>query len=244
MSRLLALDYGDKTIGIAVSDPTGRIALGLETLRRTDEKSLKASLRRLGELIALYEVKTIVLGFPKNMDNSQGRRCEKTLAFKTKLERNFKIPTVLWDERLSTAGAWRTLSHPEKIDETAAVLILQGYIEKESRRTMTEFEFEEEGFDVGESAITMFDEDGNETCYQLLSTQKDGESLFILTEEQLDNSENDDEQIAEVLIFKCVEDYSAEDEDMVFELVDEDHEDFEKALALFKDDFKAFGIEY
>ena len=134
-SRLLGLDYGDKTIGVAVSDPFGIMALGVETIRRERENALKASLRRLEELICqYYPVSTIVLGFPKNMNNTQGERCAKTLVFKEKLIQNFKsIPVVLWDERLSTAGARRTLSGkvPESavIDEMAAAFILQGYMD-------------------------------------------------------------------------------------------------------------------
>ena len=134
-NRILGLDYGDKTIGVAVSDPLGIMALGVETIRRRRESALKASIRRLGELIAKYDtVGTIVLGFPKNMNNTLGERCAKTLVFKEKLTRSFEnIPVVLWDERLSTMGARRTLSGhvPEAgvIDEMAAVFILQGYMD-------------------------------------------------------------------------------------------------------------------
>ena len=147
--RIVGLDFGDKTIGVAVSDPLGIMALGLETIRRDRENALKPSIRRLAEIIRQYEsVEAIVLGFPKNMNNTLGERCTKTLAFKEKLNRNFKdIPVVLWDERLSTAGARRTLSgHVQEklvIDEMAAVFILQGYIDyrnnnKAATGTLTE----------------------------------------------------------------------------------------------------------
>ena len=134
MPRLLGLDYGDKTIGVAVSDPFGSMALGLETIRRERENTLRGSFRRLAELAAEYApVSAIVLGFPKNMDNTVGERCAKTLAFKEKLLQKFEnIPVVLWDERLSTAGARRTLSRKNEkiaIDEMAAVFILQGYMD-------------------------------------------------------------------------------------------------------------------
>ena len=132
--RLLGLDYGDKTIGVAVSDPLGIMALGVETIRRGRETALRASLRRLGELVSQYDPAAIVLGFPKNMNNTQGERCKKTMAFEEKLKRNFKdISVILWDERLSTAGARRTLSgqvsEKSVIDEMAAVFILQGYMD-------------------------------------------------------------------------------------------------------------------
>jgi putative Holliday junction resolvase len=253
-NRLLGLDFGDKTIGVAVSDPLGMMALGVETIRRTDANALKPSLRRLGALIAEYGVATIVLGFPKNMNNTQGERCQKTLAFKARLERTFKgIPVALWDERLSTAGAMRTISNKSAIDEVAAVLILQGYMGSldRKRQDMTDFDaFEDDGFDAYgfdahgfnayDSAITMFDEDGNEIRYQMLASKKVLGNLYMLTEEILDDPADD--AVAEVLIFKSIADSETDDE-MVFELVDEDHDDFDKAFALFKDDFARFDIE-
>jgi len=133
--RILGLDYGDKTIGVAVSDPLAIMALGVETIRRDRENALKASIRRLEELTRQYApVGTIVLGFPKNMNNTQGERCAKTLAFQEKLVHRFEgIQVVLWDERLSTVGARRTLSgqvaESTVIDEMAAVFILQGYMD-------------------------------------------------------------------------------------------------------------------
>lgn len=108
--RILGLDYGDKTIGVAVSDPFGWTAQGVEIIRRTNENEYKKSLSRIAELIAQYEVEKIVLGFPKNMDNTEGPRCEKTRAFKERLEKRFQnIPVILWDERMSTIAAERSL---------------------------------------------------------------------------------------------------------------------------------------
>ena len=231
-TRILGLDYGDKTIGVAVSDSLGVIALGVETICRDREFALRSSIRRLAELVAEYApVDTIVLGYPKNMDNTIGERCKKTLAFRDKLSHNFKdIPIVLWDERLSTAGARRALSGnvAEKavIDEIAAVFILQGYIERSEHMT-------EDNID----SISMLDEDGNEAEYRILSTKKDGDCLYMLAEEDSDDEDS------EVLIFKCIEDDSqGDEEDVVFELVEADHESFEAALALFKNDFVNFGI--
>ena len=140
MSRLLGLDYGEKTIGVAVSDPLLITANGLEIIRRNDEQSIKKSIARLSEIIKEYQVTTIVLGFPKNMNNTEGPRCQKTLDFKARLERNFKkIPVVLWDERLSTVSACIALGelHFEKkkdvVDKVAATYILQGYLDKLSK---------------------------------------------------------------------------------------------------------------
>jgi len=139
--RIIGLDYGDKTIGVAVSDPLGIMPLGVETIFRNRENALKSSVRRLKELFEHYSpVSTIVLGFPKNLNNSQGERCAKTLIFKEVLDQNFKdIEIVLWDERLSTAGARRTLigqvNEKSVIDEMAAVFILQGYMDYIKRDT-------------------------------------------------------------------------------------------------------------
>ena len=108
--RILGLDYGDKTIGVAVSDPFGWTAQGVEIIRRENPAEYKKSLRRLGELIEEYHAEAIVLGYPKNLDNSEGERCEKTKAFCERLKNRFpKTEVVLWDERFSTVAAERAL---------------------------------------------------------------------------------------------------------------------------------------
>lgn len=135
--RILGLDFGAKTIGVAVSDPFGWTAQGVEIIRRENENTLKPSVARIGEIIKEYEIEKIVLGYPKNMNNTLGPRAEKTEAFKLKLERNFKLPVILWDERLSTVAAQRGLieadlsraKRKQVIDKMAAVFILQGYLD-------------------------------------------------------------------------------------------------------------------
>jgi len=136
--RILGLDYGDKTIGVAVSDPFGWTAQGVEIIKRANENDFKKPMARLAELLAEYEVETIVLGYPKNMDNTEGPRCEKTRELKERLERRFqKIPVILQDERMSTVAANRSLMEAELsrdkrksvIDKMAAVFILQGYLD-------------------------------------------------------------------------------------------------------------------
>lgn len=136
--RILGLDYGDKTVGVAVSDPFGWTAQGLEIIKRNNENEYKQSLGRLAQIIDEYGVEKIVLGYPKNMDNSEGPRCEKTRAYKERLEKRFvNIPVVLWDERLSTVAAYRSLHEGgiagarsrQVIDKMAAVHILQGYLD-------------------------------------------------------------------------------------------------------------------
>ena len=137
MIRIMGLDFGSKTVGVAVSDPLGITAQGIEIVRRTSENKLRRTLARIEELIAEYEVTEIVLGFPKNMNNTIGERAEKSLAFKEMLERRTGLPVVMWDERLTTVAANRTLieggvrreNRKDYVDMLAAVYILQGYLD-------------------------------------------------------------------------------------------------------------------
>jgi putative Holliday junction resolvase len=135
--RILGLDYGTKTTGVAVSDPFGWTAQGLEIIRRQDENNLKPTLARLSELCTEYKVEKIVLGLPKNMNNTIGERGEKTLLFKEKLEARLKIPVIVWDERLSTVAAEGILleadmsrkKRKDVIDKLAATIILQNFLD-------------------------------------------------------------------------------------------------------------------
>ncbi|MGL4738075.1 MAG: Holliday junction resolvase RuvX [Cellulosilyticaceae bacterium] len=135
--RILGLDYGTKTTGVAVSDPLGFTAQGLEIIRRTDEFNIKPTINRIAELCAQYQVEKIVLGLPKNMNNTIGERGEATMVFKTKLENKLKLPVELWDERLSTVSAENMLiaadvsrgKRKQVIDKVAATIILQNYLD-------------------------------------------------------------------------------------------------------------------
>ncbi|MEE1314720.1 MAG: Holliday junction resolvase RuvX [Faecalimonas sp.] len=135
--RIMGLDYGSKTVGVAISDALKLTAQGIETIERKDENKLRKTLARIEALIAEYEVDTIVLGFPKNMNNTIGERAEKTLLLKESLERRTGLPVVLWDERLTTVEAERTLiesgvrreDRKKYVDKIAAVFILQGYLD-------------------------------------------------------------------------------------------------------------------
>lgn len=139
--RILGLDFGQKTIGVAVSDPFGWTAQGLEIIRRHQETNLKDSIARLDKLIQEYSIEKIILGYPKNMNNTIGERAEKTVAFKKKLEKTFNLPVILWDERLSSIGAERTLleadisrkKRKDILDKMAAVFILQGFLDSCSK---------------------------------------------------------------------------------------------------------------
>lgn len=135
--RIMGLDYGSKTIGVAISDPLGFTAQGIEIIRREEENKLRKSLRRIEELIEEYQVEEIVLGFPKNMNNTVGERAEKSLQLKEMLEKRCGLPVVMWDERLTTVEANRTLmesgvrreNRSKYVDMIAAVFILQGYLD-------------------------------------------------------------------------------------------------------------------
>ena len=138
--RVMGLDYGSKTIGVAISDPLGLTAQGIEIIRREEENKLRKSLRRIEELIKEYQVEEIVLGFPKNMNNTIGERAEKSLQLKETLERRCKLPVIMWDERLTTVEANRTLmeskvrreNRSKYVDMIAAVFILQGYLDSKA----------------------------------------------------------------------------------------------------------------
>lgn len=136
--RLMGLDYGSKTVGVAVSDTLGLTAQGVETVWRKQENKLRQTMARIEELISEYQVERIVLGYPKNMNNTVGERAVKSLEFKEKLEKRTGLPVVMWDERLTTAEAERTLmetgvrreNRKQFLDQMAAVLILQGYLDR------------------------------------------------------------------------------------------------------------------
>ena len=135
--RILGLDYGTKTVGVAVSDPLLLTAQGVEIIRRKEENKLRKTLARIEELVKEYGASRIVLGLPKKMNNSLGDRAEKSLAFKEMLERRTGLPVVMWDERLTTVAADRTMMEAgirrehrrEYVDEIAAVFILQNYLD-------------------------------------------------------------------------------------------------------------------
>ncbi len=135
--RIIGLDFGSKTVGVAVSDELLITAQGIEIVRRKSENKLRQTLARIEELIKEYNVEKIVLGFPKNMNNSEGERCGKTLEFKEMLERRTGLTVELWDERLTTVAAdnlmmeagIRRENRKEYVDQIAASFILQGYLD-------------------------------------------------------------------------------------------------------------------
>lgn len=134
--RIMGLDFGSKTVGVAISDPLLVTAQGIEIIRRKEENKLRQTLSRIEELIREYEVSEIVLGLPKNMNDTLGERAELTLEFRDKLERRTGLPVHMWDERLTTMAADKAMmeagirreNRKDYVDKIAAVFILQGYL--------------------------------------------------------------------------------------------------------------------
>lgn len=135
--RIIGLDYGSVTVGVAISDELLITAQGIETIRRKHETKLRQTLARIEELIKEYAVERIVLGYPKNMNNTIGERAAKSEEFAEVLRKRTGLEVILWDERLTTVAAQQTLilgdvrreDRSLVVDKLAAVLILQGYLD-------------------------------------------------------------------------------------------------------------------
>lgn len=140
--RVLGIDYGDSRIGVAVSDPMGWTAQGLETVKSKD--GLRKAIERLMEIIKQYEIKDIVIGYPLNMNGTAGPRAERTEAFIKKLLEQGDFNIVKWDERLTTVSAHRAMNElgvkasnkKNIVDTMSAVFILQGYLDRQSRNNI------------------------------------------------------------------------------------------------------------
>ncbi|MCL1877325.1 MAG: Holliday junction resolvase RuvX [Defluviitaleaceae bacterium] len=233
MEKFLGLDFGEKTIGVAVSH-NGRVATGVTTLRRKDSAALRPCLKELKKILRENDIKNIVLGFPKNLDGEESARCAETLAFKEKLLRYFKnINVVLWDERLSTRAVSRVFSGGRKrksqVDTMAAVYILQGFLDNSNRKEEIDLESfnEDDGFVV-------VDEDGTEHPLQILSSRENESGVFLLA---IDGDEGS------VYYFKCLPADDGDD-DVVLEQIDDEGPDFTLVFEMFKDDYEEFGIEF
>ena len=135
--RILGLDYGSKTVGVAISDPMLITAQGLEIIRRESEGKIRKTYQRIEEICKEYNVEKIVLGHLKNMDGTDGERAFKTFEFKEALERRTGLPVILWDERLTSVSAENIMieskirreNRKQFVDEIAAMVILQNYLE-------------------------------------------------------------------------------------------------------------------
>ncbi|MCL6610243.1 MAG: Holliday junction resolvase RuvX [Peptococcaceae bacterium] len=139
--RVMGLDLGDKTIGVAVSDPMGWTAQAVEVIRRGENKA--GEIRRLKELIEHYGVEMIILGLPRNMNGTLGDRGRKAVEYAGMIRQELGLPVEMWDERLSTVSAERILldagmsraKRKKNIDKMAAAVILQGYLDSRGRKS-------------------------------------------------------------------------------------------------------------
>jgi len=228
----------------------GRTATGVTTLRRKDPTAHRSNLKELKAIIAEYGATHIVLGYPKHLNGEDSPRCALTIAFKEKLGRFFKSkPVILWDERLSTRAVSRVFEgkraeYRQNVDTMAAVYILQGYIDHINNKeaAMSDFGYQSGDpgpvFDTDEmdetdeiDSIVLVSDDGEEIPLQILSSREDESGMYVLAVE----SEEGD-----VAHFKCTP--SGEDE-VTFELIEYDHEDFERVFNLFREEYDALGID-
>lgn len=139
--RIMGLDYGQATVGVAISDELLLTAQGIEVIRRKEENKLRQTLQRIEALIKEYDVELIVLGYPKNMNNTIGERAEKSEQFAQMLQRRTNLSVILWDERLTTVSAHNAMiegnvrreKRAKVVDKVAAVFILQGYLDNRSQ---------------------------------------------------------------------------------------------------------------
>ena len=146
--RIMGLDFGSRTVGVAISDSLLLTAQGVEIIRRKEENKLRQTLARIEELIVANEVGEIVLGLPKNMNDTEGVRVELTKEFQEKLERRTGLPVHLWDERLTTVAADKAMmeagirreNRKDYVDMIAATLILQGYLDRRNNEKKKESE--------------------------------------------------------------------------------------------------------
>ena len=139
--RILGLDFGSKTVGVAVSDELLITAQGVEIIRRKSPSKLRQTLARIDELVGEYKVEKIVLGYPKNMNNTIGPKAELSIKFKENLEKKINIPIYLQDERMTTSiaqnilieGNVRRKDRKKVVDQVAATIILQDYLDRKEK---------------------------------------------------------------------------------------------------------------
>ena len=221
--RIIGLDYGSKTVGVAISDPTGFLATPVETIKREEEVNLKQTVRRIRALCEEYDVHTIVLGLPKNMNGTLGERAELTMAFQKRLLRDlYLVEVVLWDERLTTRQAeipmleagMRYQKRKEVVDQMAAALILQSYLDAHQKQPkeetkMSQVRLEELDWIIVTDPVEEVSMDMEVIDY----TEEDGVQYLLAIpaydeEDEEEAEQQEDEDAA--FIFKVCEDEDAE----------------------------------
>lgn len=236
--RILGLDYGDKRIGVAVSDQLKLIASALEIIYRKSTSKFTIEDKRLNQIINEYDVDKIVVGCPKNLNNSYGWQSEKTLSFKLHLEELFPgLEIILWDERFSSICARKILleagidSRGQKkiVDKVAAVFILQGYLDYLNSKEDNKMDYEEFENDRN-NIIVMFDDDGNEQELFVLGSVEDNGQKYLIVSENLDS----DAEEQDVVILKEI---SSDDEENADYHIVEDDDELEHIINLFEQQY-------
>lgn len=236
----MGLDLGDKTIGIAISDPLGITAQGITVLRR---ESLKSDLARLRAIAHEWQIEEVVIGLPRNLNGSYGPRAEGVRAFAAALSSHLGLSVREWDERLSTVAAERALlegdltrrRRRQVVDQTAAAIILQGYLDRLTAQSplgkMSYLGGNEVDTvrDEGDEVITLTDGDGKEHDFTVVDViEVDGHEYAILL--PLDELEAGDDDEGEAVIFRLEEDENGEEV-----LVDiEDDEEWDRVAAAYE----------
>ena len=197
--RVMGLDYGTKTVGVAISDPLGLTAQGIETIQRKEENKLRRTCARIEELIKEYQVEKIVLGFPKHMNNDIGERAQKSLEFRDMLVRRTGLEVIMWDERLTTVAAEQTL--------------IESGVRRENRKQYAENSRIEENH-MEKAKFTFSDGSGADEFFVLEETKINGSAYILVVD-----SEEDD---AECLILREVEE--SKDAEKTYEIVEDDTE--------------------
>lgn len=240
--RVMGLDVGSKTVGVAISDPLGWTAQGVETIA-INEAASEFGFNRVVELVKEYEVEKIVIGMPKNMNNTAGPRAEASQKYGRSLEKRLEIPIVFHDERLTTMQAERMLveeanvsrkKRKEVIDKLAAVIILQNYLDlniKQKRgNKMTEHTHEHDGHEH----ITIIDEEGNEVLHEVLFTfdsEDFGKSYVLVYPAGIPEGEE-----VELQAFSYVEAEDGTEGDLLPIETDEEWDMIEEVLNTFLDE--------
>jgi len=240
--KVLGLDFGEKTVGVAISH-NGVVATGSKTIFR-EVNAIRSCLKELKSIVREHNIKEVVLGYPKKMDGEESARCAETLAFKEKLERYIKnINVILWDERLSTRAVsfffdGKRENYKKHVDKMAAVYILQGYLDFKNGKEFSEMDENKLGSseDVGEDGIVVVNDEGEEFPLQILSSREDGRDIYLLAVEP---------ESGEVYHFMCcLADEGEDDEEVDLIMLDEEHENFERVVEMFKDEYEELGIEF
>ena len=250
------MDFGAKTVGVALSDPSGLIASPLETIHRAEEENLKATIRRICQLVKEFEVGAVVLGFPKNMNNTLGPRAEKTQAFQRRLNRDlYQVEVTLWDERLSTRAAESVLQmadmgdrrqRKQYVDKMAAAYILQGYLDSLHNKKQSE-----KGHDRMEEeikVITLYDP-VEQACIEMEvidEMEYDGGMYLLAAEfddemdmEDGEELDEEDEDSDTAYIFKVCPEADSE-----YKVMADDVEEYFVTTALTEEEFHSVAQQF